>query len=232
MYFLIGVVILILFIIFTYFFIKKKIRSILDRAGFSGVNLSDVINESKIEDMEQPKSLSSLDSVYLTNINRDFPELNINELKSKAEKVILDSYNAVESKDVSNLNGKFLSFVEDMMNDYKDKKVSFEEFKFHNTVVSKYSNDKGIATIVFGSSYEYILNIDGNQRKVQDRARVEFIYVIDIDKVPSNLRALGINCPNCGSPIKSLGIKTCSYCGSAIREVFGHVFTCNNIVRY
>ena len=46
----------------------------------------------------------------------------------------------------------------------------------------------------------------------------------------NDLKALGINCPNCGSPITNLGKKTCSYCGTVVLEFIGRVFTCNDIV--
>ncbi len=232
MYFLIGVLILCMFIIGLIVYFRIKIRNVLDNNGFVGMNLKDIIEEARIEDQETPKSLSSMDSIYLTNIMKDFPEININELKSKAEKVILDSYNAVENKNTGNLKGKIKSFADDMINDFRDKNVKFDNFKFHNTVVSKYSNDRGIATIRIGSSYEYFLNVDGKSVKTQDRSLVEFIYIIDIDKVPADLKVFSINCPNCGSPIKNLGDKSCDYCGSAVKEIYGQVFTCNNIVRY
>lgn len=232
MWFLIGVLILITFVCVLIFYVRIKTRKVLDKAGFSGMNLSDIIKEARLEDQEVPKSLSSMDSIYLNNIKRDFPNLNINELKSSAEKVILDVFNSVEVKNSAGLKGKVKSFADEMLNDYRNKNVKFNNFKFHNTVVSKYSNDRGIATITFGSSFEYYLNIDGKSVKTQDRARIEYIYIVDIDKVPANLKVLGINCPNCGSPIKKLGEKTCSYCGSAVNEVFVRVFTCNNIVRY
>ena len=31
--------------------------------------------------------------------------------------------------------------------------------------------------------------------------------------------AIGINCPNCGAPVKNLGQKYCDYCGTGIREI-------------
>ena len=230
---LIAVVLLLICIILSIFaYLKIKTRRVLDSAGFSGMSLGDVIKEAKLEDQEVPKSLSSMDSIYLENIKRDFPNININELKSKAEKVILDSFNSIERKNSSGLKGKIKSFTDDIINDYKDKDVRFDNFKIHNTVVSRYTNDRGVATITFGTSFEYNLVVDDKVVKTQDRVKTEFIYVIDIDKVPANMKAFGINCPNCGSPIKNLGEKSCAYCGSAIKEVFGHIFTCNNIVRY
>ena len=57
MYFLIGVIILIVFIIVTYIYIRLKIRGILDKAGFAGMRLKDIIEEARLEEQENPKSL-------------------------------------------------------------------------------------------------------------------------------------------------------------------------------
>lgn len=232
MYFLIGVVVLIVFVVFVYFFIKFKIRSILDRTGFSDMNLKDVIDEARLQDQEVPKSLSSMDSIYLDQIKKDFKDININELKRKAEQAIIDLYNSVEEKNSSKLTGKIKSISEDMINDYKDKDVKFNEIKFHKTVVSNYKKEKGVATITFGCSFQYYLELNGTSTKTQDRAKVEFIYVFDLTKVKKEVNVLGIHCPNCGSPITNLGEKKCSYCGGAVYEIIGRVFTCNDIVRY
>lgn len=232
MAFLIGVIILILFIVIAYFYFRMRIRRILDKFGFAGMDLGEVIKEARLQDQEVPKSLSSMDRIYLDNIRKDFPDININELKREAEKVILDTYQAVERKDSGNLRGKIKSFADSMIGDYTGKNVSFRDMKIHNTVVSNYKKDGGVATITFASSYQYYLEVDGNSTKTQDRARVEFIYVYDMKEVEADKKVLGIHCPNCGSPITSLGQKGCSYCGQAIIEFIGRVFTCNDIVRY
>ena len=232
MAFLIGICILIIFIVFCYFFVKFKVRSVLNKAGFSGMNLKDVIDEARLEDEVTPKSLASMDRIYLRQINEDFPDLNINQLRRSSEKVILDCFNAVEDKNSTGLKGKIKSFADDLIRDYKDKNVHFNNFSFHNTVVSDYKKDKGIATIVFSSAFQYYLEVDGESKRVQDRAKVEYIYIINELEVPISKSVLGIHCPNCGSPITTLGEKKCSYCGSAVVEIYSKVFTCNNILRY
>ena len=232
MYFLIGVCIFIVFVIGCYLFIKIKIRSILNKTGFSGMNLRDVIEQARLEDETTPKSLASMERIQLRQIKKDFPDLNINQMKRRSEKVILDCFNAIEDKNSSGMKGKLKSFVEDMIRDYKETEVHFNEISFHNTVISDYKKDEGIVTLTFSSSFQYYLVVDGNDKKVQDRAKVEFIYVIDEEKVSHSQNVLGIHCPNCGSPITTLGEKKCSYCGSAVLELFGKVFVCNDIVRY
>lgn len=224
MYFLIGVIILIVLI----FIFRDYIVGAFAVLG----GLVELIKHERIRDQEEPKSLSSMDSIYLTQIKKDFPDINIDEMKAEAEKVILDCFNSVERKNSSLFEGKLKSFVEEMINDYGDKEVRFDNFRFHNTVVSKYVKTGGVATISFGSSFEYCLIYDGKDVKTQDRARVEFIYVIDANQVPAEMKSLNLHCPNCNSPITDLGHKTCSYCGTSIVELIKRIFVCNDIVRY
>ena len=119
-----------------------------------------------------------------------------------------------------------------MINDYDGKNVKFNEFKIHKTVLSDYRKEKGIATIYFSSAFEYILSVDGKETKTQDRAKTEFIYIIDEAEIGRNQNAIDFRCPNCNSPITNLGQKKCSYCGTAVVEVVGRIFACDNIVRY
>ena len=232
MFFLIGVIILIVFIMSVYLYIKVKLRRILDETGFSNQSIWDIIREARVRQQSVPKMISSMDKIYLNQITEDFPDINLNELKRKSEKVILDCFNAIEAKDSKNLTGKFKSFVDDIINDYEGKKVKFDEFKFHRTSLSEYKKDKGIVSLYFSSAFEYILDIDGKRKKVQDRAKVEFIYIIDEGKLSEYQNAIDFHCPNCNSPITNLGQKKCSYCGTAVVQVVGRTFFCNDIVRY
>jgi len=232
MAFLIGVIILILFITFSYIYIKTKINKMLRSNGLT--SLKDAIEEAKLEDQELPKSLSSMDSIYMDRISKDFPELNINELKRVSEEIILNSLNAIEKKNSKTIkNSKIKAFVENEIEDLKDSKISYSDIRIHKTVLSKYENDNMVATIYFSTGLEYYLKKDNNiNKKVQDRFKTEFIYVIDEDKVESTKRVLGINCPNCGAAVKTLKDKNCSYCGTKIIDLVKRVWSCNDITRY
>ena len=232
MWFLIGVIILIVFVTFCYYYARYKINTTLNKYGFS--SMRDVMEKARIEDEELPKSLSSMDSIYMDSIIRDFPDLNINELKRVSEQNIIDGLNAIEKKNSNGIkNGKLKTFVNSEIEDLKESKVNYDNIKIHKTVVSKYENKGGVATIYFGTSLEYNMKKDNNiTKKVQDRFKTEFIYVIDIDKVDSNKKVLGINCPNCGAPVKSLKEKSCSYCSTKIVDLVKKVWNFNDIVRY
>jgi hypothetical protein len=224
MFFLIGVGVL----VGAYIIFRKDIKKIVNTTS----DLMNMIKNERLKDEIEPKSLSSMDSIYLTQIKKDFPDININEMKREAEKIILDCFNAVEKKDSSGFKDKIKSFVDDMINDYSDKNIKFNKFKFHNTVVSNYHKNGAVATITFGSSFEYFLDIDGEDKRTQDRAKVEFIYVIDAKEVSANMKSLDLHCPNCNSPITNLGHKKCSYCGTSVVELIKRVFVCNDIKRY
>lgn len=191
-----------------------------------------MLKNAEMEDETLPKSLSSMDSIYLEQIKRDFPEINIKELKRSCEKEILNLLYSIEQQDISNLKGKIKSLAESLIEDNKKNKVEYNDIKIHNTVVSKYECKKGIATITFGCSFEYKKVINETTKKIQDRAKVEYIYIIDENQVSSNEKVLGINCPNCGAPLKSLGDKKCRYCTSPIAEIVKRVWNCNDITFY
>ena len=226
MWFFIGVLILIFFIIFCYLYIKRKLEN------YFGSSLKDIIDKAKLEDEELPKSLSSMDSIYLEQVKKDFPDININELKRLGETEILNIFKAIENKDNSFVKGKMRSIVDSKIEDSKEKDISYNNIKFHNTVLSKYENSNGIATITIGSSFEYILKTNEKTKKVQDRAKVEFIYIIDTNKVDANKKVLGINCPNCGAPVTDLGNKTCKYCGTSVVDIVKKVWTINDVKFY
>jgi len=220
MWFLLGVLLIISFITLGYIYIKNQVKKIL------GSDLQDIIKQARLEDEELPKSVSNMDSIYLESLLKDFPEININEIKRLAETNILDILNAIELKDTTKLKGKMKVLADTKIEDSKE--LNYNNIKFHKTVLSKYQRNKEIATVIIGCSFEYMLN----DKKIQDRAKVEFIYVIDEQKIDPNKKLVGLNCPNCGSPIKTLADKHCSYCKTGIKDLVKKSWTCNDVTFY
>lgn len=228
MYFLIGVIILILFVLGIYIYIKVQIKKI-----FGSISLTDVIRDAKDFEEDTPKSVGSLDSIYLNRLLKDFPNININEIKRMATSDILKYLKAIEDKSTSNImteNIKIL--VESKIDDLNGSNVSYSNIKFHNTVLNKYENNSGIATITIAISLEYDYHYNGNIKKIQDRYRVEYIYIVDTSKVSKKKKSLAIKCPNCGSSTISLNDKKCSYCGSNIIDIVKRSWIINNIIKY
>jgi len=227
-------IILVIFLI-IYIILKRKLEKFLLKY-FHTKSLSEVIEKTEFEAENTPKTVSGMESVYSDIISKDFPELNLNELKSMVEKSVLDCLQTIESGNINDLScdsSKAMSFVKSRIEDYKDKKVKFDQIKFHKTVLDHYQNKNGIATMYFQTSLEYYLSFNGKRKKkVQDRYKVDFIYIIDSKKVHKKVKSLGLNCPNCGAPITDVGVKVCKYCGSGDIEIVKRVWIFNNIENY
>ena len=222
-------------IVFFIIFITRRVREFL-MTYFHTTSLKQAIENSKIEDENTHKSISSMESIYLDKIERDFPDLNINELKSKAEANIINVLDTIESKDIKNLdnkNEKVVAFTQHKIDDLNDKKVSIDNIKIHKTLLNKYELGNGIATITIASSLEYFYK-KGSEvgHKIQTRFKTEFIYIVDASKLHNNVKGLGLNCPNCGAPVKTLGHKHCEYCNTGIIEIVKKVWIINNINEY
>ena len=228
MYFLIGVIIFILFLIIFYFILKAKIIHFFQRLGFPISQLDDIIRDVRLDEEDTPKSLASMDSIYLRKIEKDFPSIEISKLKRKAESILMDVYHSIEKGDVSRLNGKMKAFAEEeILNGCN----SISDLKIHNTVISNYNKNKNKATIIFSIAYQYYLLKDGIKKKIQDRVRIEFIYTLVLEE-ESKSPILDYHCPNCGSPFSNIDDNSCSYCGSKLLKIFNRIFICNNIVHY
>lgn len=226
---LLIILVLVLMILILGYILLYKLKKFLGVSSISGL-----IKDAKKEDESMPKSLSSLDSLYLTRIKEDFPNLNINELKRECEKNILDYFRAIESKDSTSFQSdKIKSSVDKKIQEYKDKNISFRSIQFHKTVVSKYEKNGSVATITFGSSLQYQLYIDGSfQKKVQDRFRIQYIYIIDSSKLDKYSKVIGIRCPSCGSVAIDFKIHQCKYCGTYMKDIVKRVWYCNDLVSY
>ena len=54
--------------------------------------------------LQQPLSLSGMDAVYRPQIQEDFPELNLDELKRRAERLAFSTLEAISAEDIAILS--------------------------------------------------------------------------------------------------------------------------------
>ena len=213
--------------------IQFKARKFL-KDFFNASSIKEAFENNEKDDSNTPKSVSSMDSLYLTKINKDFPNLNVNELKSDSERIIIDTLNAIEKKDKDCMisSKKVNSYIKSKIDDLKDDNVIYDHIKIHKTVVSNYEKNDSVATITFSSSLEYFYKKNNEVgKKIQTRFKAEYIYIIDSSKI-GNVKALGLNCPNCGAPIKTLGHKYCEYCNTGVIDIVKKNWIINNIKEY
>ncbi len=217
--------------VFLYF--KFKVR-LLSRSMFGTDSFMQGVRQQQKKMSETPMSVHSMTEVYLPQILRDFPEFDYELYKNKAQSLLKSYFVAIGSKKVSALAEEcsltLKNSVQSIIEDLNSRNVTqvFSSVVIHDVQISRYIKDGKTVTIMFEISvgyYSYSVDEQGNvvfgdkEMKSQTIYEVGLVYVQDADKVESNGEALGINCPNCGAPIKNLGSKFCEYCGSGIVEV-------------
>ena len=96
-------ILIILFIcVFCYMYIKKKI-TIFSKNLFGTTNIIDGLKQQELEYNNTPKSVSSLDSIVIPCILKDFPNLDTNELLSMVKNTIFLSFKSLEEGNIKNI---------------------------------------------------------------------------------------------------------------------------------
>ena len=193
----------------------------------SGVTRADMLEQP-------PKSVSGVTSIILPSIIREFPDFDYDEAKARAEAVLISYLKAIAdqnpdvlSEGYDELRTKLENRIRELRN-YNQKEY-FNNIKIHRTEINQYNKTKGRCIITFQTAVEYIHYIKDEEGKVitgdeevkyQTKYNIDMIYVQDRDAGDNNYQSgMGVNCPNCGAPLKMLGAKKCSYCGSPVVEL-------------
>ncbi|MEE1318808.1 MAG: zinc ribbon domain-containing protein [Ruminococcus sp.] len=236
---LVGAVIAIFIAVFR---IVKKIRRV-SRSLFGTDSIIEGISKQKTQMSETPRSLHAMTSVYLPLINKDFPSFDYELYKNKAKSLLRSYFTAIETKKSTALaeecSQALKNNVQGIIEDLNSRNVKqfFNESVIHDVQISRYIKTGSTVTILFVLSvgqYAYIEDENGKvvfgdkNLKNQTVYEVSLVYVQDIDKVGAD-SGLGINCPNCGAPIKNLGMKFCEYCGTGVVEVNERAWKFNSV---
>ena len=232
---LVIILVLLLLIMLSILIIKHSIGNFLENI-FGTRSLKEAIDISELDEENTPKSIASMESLVLPSIKKDFPELNVKEIKSMADNTILDYLKAIEKKDIKIMD-KYIdtikSIVSSKIDDYEDEHIKYDNINIHKTVINRYEKNNSVASITTESSLEYYLtNKKLNRKKIQTRFKIEIIYIIDASLVPKEQKLLGLNCPNCGAPISTLGDKTCKYCNTNVKDITKRTWVINSIKEY
>lgn len=225
------ILVILLIIAFLFIYINSKIRR-FSRQVFGTETLGEGLAKDKLERSLRPRSLQSMEPVYLPRIKKDFPELNIEELKTRGEGILLSQLRSLASQDIDKLvtyaDKEIRTDTLTKIQDLRDNRTElvFKDLKIHKSVVSDYKKDQGQVWITLQTGLQGIIYSlrEGRLETGEDSMlsqkvyRLSYLYVQDPDKVKDK-EVLGLNCPNCGAPIRSLGNKVCDFCGSGISEV-------------
>ena len=210
----------------------------ISQMAFGTDNIVEGFKKAEEEYEETPKSVSAGTNLYLPRITKDFPDFHYDEMKNRAENVLVSYLRAIDMNDVSQLTEGLEELKEQLqmrlqMADAVGEKEHFKQIKVHNSAIYQYSKQKGRCTVVFQMAVQYYYHKEKNgrivagspEKKMQSRYNIECIYIQDRDFIENVQDAsLALNCPNCGAPLEKLGTKQCAYCGTPIVEFNIHAW--------
>lgn len=235
---LVLLLVLVGIIYYAYHRISTKVRS-FSQMAFGTSSLMKGLEQVEADYATTPKSVSGATSMYLPRIMKDFPDFHYDEMKRRAENVLMSYLRSIDSDNVSLLTEgteelkEQLSMHIDMLHS-QGEMAHYSQMKLHRTEIYQYRKQKGRCSVVFQSALEYKYYREKNgkvtagsrDRKTQSRYNVECIYIQDRDMIEDEKdMALVMNCPNCNAPLSGTGARVCEYCGTPIVEF--NIYTWN-----
>ena len=212
----------------------KKATKEFSRMAFGTDSLKEGFEKAEREAEYTPKSLSAQTSLAMNRILRDFPTFNYDEMKARAQNVIVSYLRSIDENDAGLLEDANPQLKQDLkarleMLRNVQHSEQFDNIKVHRMEISSYAKRNGRCIVTFQCALQSKHYTQDAQRKTltgnadkweQSRWETDLVYIQDPTKLSSpEIAALGINCPNCGAAITTLGEKHCEYCGTAIQEI-------------
>lgn len=163
---LVMVLVILGMIFFAAYKITKKVRQIKREVrSFSQEFLGTSDIRQGLRQVEQeyattPKSVSGATNLCLPRITADFPDFHYDEMKRRAENVLLSYLSCVSLRSVENLqdaNSELKHSLEHRINYLKAHSMQeyFDQPKIHRTEIASYTKNGGRCTITFQSSIQY-----------------------------------------------------------------------------
>ena len=228
---LIAVIILLGAVTFGVLYLRYKVSK-FSKDLFGTSDLKKVARDLQLEESTTHKSVSAMTSIYLPQIVKDFPDFNYNEMKSRANSLLMSYLRSIDTNSVQDLkyaNEELKIRLEKYLEMLNEQNIheNYDMIKIHQTEIMMYKKTPGRCVVTFQSSLECMHNkerdgviLSGSKEyKYQTRFNIEMVYIQNRDMVENDgERALGVNCPNCGAPVSVIGKKYCEYCGTGITE--------------
>ena len=189
--------------------------------------------------LQQPKSLSGMDAVYGPQVARDFPELNLDELKKRAERLAYTTLEAISSENFDILserselyNARLTSYLAGLQS--VGDREQFSDIEIQRIVLADYQKKAGTCRLGFELAIAAVYSrigpdgrvVAGSQGAMPFKGTIDALYIQDPSLVGKpELMALAYNCPNCGAPVDTIGSRQCRYCASPIEPLNIRVWT-------
>lgn len=227
---LVILLIIILIIIGFYFKLKKDVEN-FSLSLFGTKNFLEGFNKHKQDFEETPKTPMGMERLVMPDLIKDFPNMNVEEMKKLSEENILNFLHSIEQKDVAKFNNpseKLLKDIANTINTYKKDDIKFENISAHQTVVNTYKRATSVCTLIFQTSIGFNCTKNSVSKKVETRFNTEYIYIYNTKNIKST-ESISLKCPNCGAPIEGLGFKVCPYCNAGLIDLAPKTWKLNDI---
>jgi hypothetical protein len=208
---------------------KENVKLLKDRIT-EGIKNGELY-DGDVSLLEQ-KNITGMTDVYKPLIEKDFDDFNVNELFNLNNKNLKSIFNALESKDISNITddssfdlirGNIYQEIQDMIS--SDTEVMYDDIRINRNTIKSYVNKDGSATIEVNTSLSYFYKNNKLHGKLKNGSRKEtryitkYILVYDVRKFDGTSVTYAVNCKNCGAPVPTKGDTTCRFCGSYVEGV-------------
>lgn len=200
------------------------------------------------QEFATPKSVSDLTSALLPQINQDFPGLNVEQMKSACQTVLIKSLelltrmtsgdnsstiDLIQSELAACGIGQTRSMTEELWQKVASARTEgttlvYRDVKVHKSGINEYKKLSSTVEITFQYSVQCLQYqerngkfISGNRATpTQARYNIKVINILDADQLArEDMKGVGFTCPHCGAPVTHLGTDVCPYCGTAIEAV-------------
>ncbi len=214
------------------FIIYNKAKASLTRI-FGTTSISEFADIRDMEIEQTPKSISGMESLERPKIENDFPDMSIDELKSRDIDEIYAYYHALETGDFSRYkdNELFNDMMNSAINEAKKKNFSLTGIKIHRQSISRYAKTADTASIKLQTAFEGTKKDNRNTagKRTQLKVETEWVYLLSDSNFGRSLTAT-LNCPNCNAPISNIGDNVCEHCGSDIKIDYSRSWQLSYIV--
>lgn len=169
--------------------------------------------------------------IFAPQISRDFPGMNLEQFEALAQQQLVAALQAVSAGNLESVARASDELKEQVSRQIEGNRAAgvretYEQIRIHQTEISNYEKKNGTCVITFQSAVEHYHYKEKagkiiwgyKDRKLQTKYNMELLYVQDAAQQTEG-NAFGLNCPNCGAPMKGLGQQICEYCGSPVVPV-------------
>ena len=190
--------------------VKRKISAMTRNFRSTVRDISNITTTVKqvataVEEIPDIKTVGGATTMYLKDIQRDFPDFHNSSAESDIKTFLSEYINIAYGKLKDYQMSSISSVVELRPNKVIEGNVT--NIKFNKIAIYDYKKTKEYSTIKYRASVGF--DVDG--KRIETRYEVGYTYQLEVDSIAT----AQAKCTVCGAPIENLSLGKCPYCGAA-----------------